>query len=363
MKELTGEVKQIIFRNESNGFMICALDIDGNELTIQGYIPFVNKGDKLHVTGNYVMHPKYGKQLKVQTFEKIMPQTLDSFEKYLGSGIIKGVGPSTAHKIVAKFKDKTIEVLRSYPKKIAEIKGITISKAKEISDEFAENWDLWQIVGFLEKFGIGASSAQTVYKTLGANAFNEIKDDPYKLEEIGIRVDFAQIDKMALSIGIERTSLRRVGSGIIHALNLASYNGHSCVIKENLIEFTTTLLGVSNEDIEDGLKDLESKEKIVTEKRKSMETIDGKTESIVRTWIYLKNYYNAEKNIAQKLKSLSEAPNIKKIHDVDKMIKKVSDITPSKKQLEAIKLINDNNVAIITGGPGTRKNYNYKNHY
>ena len=355
MEELIGEVKQIIFRNESDGFMICALDIDGNELTIQGYIPFINKGDKIHVTGNYVTHPKYGKQLKVQTFEKIMPQTQEAFEKYLGSGVIKGVGPSTAHKIVAKFKDKTIETLRSYPEKIAEIKGITISKAKEISDEFVEKWDLWQIVEFLKKFGISANSAQTVYKKLGANAVNEIQDDPYKLEEIGIKVDFKKIDKIALEIGIERTSLRRVGSGIIHALNLAANNGHSCVIKENLIEYTATLLGVSNEDVKDGLKDLESKEKIVSEKRKSVEAINGKTESRDVTWIYLERFYGAEKNIAQKLKSLAEAPNIKKIHNIDKMIKKVSDITPSKKQLEAINLINENNVAIITGGPGTGK--------
>lgn len=353
--ELTGEIETIIYRNETNGYTIANMIVDSEEITLVGYLPFVNKGDYIKVQGKIVNHPDYGEQLKVDTFEKVMPQTLDALEKYLGNGLIKGVGPATAKKIVEKFGEQTIEIMKIEPEKLAKIKGITKDKAREISESFIENWELWQIVGFLEKFGIGAQSAQTIYKKLGIDTINKIEQDPYILEEIGVKVDFSQIDKMALSIGIEKNSLRRVGSGIIHALNLATFNGHSCVIEANLITYVTGLLGVSEEDILDGIKDLKSKEKIVDEEREDFATIDGKTEMRVQKWIYLKEYYKAELNIARKIDSLENAPNLKRIENLEKMIKKVSDIKPSEKQKEAIKLINENNVAIITGGPGTGK--------
>ena len=233
--ELTGEIETIIYRNETNGYTIANMIVDSEEITLVGYLPFVNKGDYIKVQGKIVNHPDYGEQLKVDTFEKVMPQTLDALEKYLGNGLIKGVGPATAKKIVEKFGEQTIEIMKIEPEKLAKIKGITKDKAREISESFIENWELWQIVGFLEKFGIGAQSAQTIYKKLGIDTINKIEQDPYILEEIGVKVDFSQIDKMALSIGIEKNSLRRVGSGIIHALNLATFNGHSCVIEANLI--------------------------------------------------------------------------------------------------------------------------------
>ena len=353
--ELTGEIENIIYKNETNGYTIASMYIDGEELVVTGYLPFVNKGDSLKVVGKFVVHPDYGEQFKVDTFEKVLPETEEALEKYLGNGIIKGVGPATAKKIVKKFGKATIEVMKMEPERLAEIRGITKNKAEEISESFVENWELWQIVSFLEKFGIGSESAQKIYKALGTDTINKIESDPYILEDIGLRVDFAQIDKMALSIGIEKNSLRRINSGIIHALNLATYNGHSCVLEPNLITYVVGLLGVSEEDVLNGLKDLKSKEKIYSEEREELATIDGKTEMAIQTWIYLDVYYRAEINIAQKIKGLMDASNINRIPNIDRMIKKVSDITPSEKQKEAIKMINENNVSIITGGPGTGK--------
>lgn len=353
--ELTGEIENIIFKNDTNGYTIASMIIDGEELVVTGYLPFVSKGDSLKVVGKFVIHPDYGEQFKVETFEKILPQTEEALENYLGNGIIKGVGPATAKKIVKKFGKATIEVMKMEPERLAEIKGITIEKAQEISESFIINWDLWQIVSFLEKFGIGSESAQKIYKVLGPDTINKIESDPYLLEEIGIRVDFSQIDKMALSIGIEKNSLRRIDSGIIHALNLATYNGHSCVLEPNLITYVVSLLGVSDEDVLDGLKDLKSKEKIYEEDREELVTVDGKTEMAIQTWIYLDIYYKSEINIAQKIKGLKEAPNINRIPNIGRLIKKISDITPSDKQKEAIEMVNENNVSIITGGPGTGK--------
>jgi len=353
--ELTGEVENIIYKNETNGYTIASMNIDNEEVVVTGYLPFVSKGDSLKVVGKFIVHPDYGEQFKVETFEKVMPETVEALEKYLGNGIIKGVGPATAKKIVKKFGKSTVEVMKMEPERLAEIKGITPEKAIEISENFTENWDLWQIVSFLEKFGIGSESAQKIYKALGADTINKIESDPYVLEEIGVRVDFAQIDKMALSIGIERNSLRRIGSGIIHALNLATYNGHSCVLEPNLITYVVGLLGVSDEDVLDGIIDLKAKGKIYTEEREELSTIDGKTELCVQTWVYLDIYYKAEVNIAQKIESLIDSSNINKIPHIDRMITEYSDIIPSEKQKEAIKLVNDNNVTIITGGPGTGK--------
>lgn len=353
--ELTGEIIAIIYRNDSNGYTIADLNVDNAEITIVGYLPFVNKGDFVKVVGKIVNHPDYGEQLKVDTFEKVLPQTLEALEKYIGNGIIKGIGPATAKKIVKKFGEQTVEIMKMEPDKLATIKGITLEKAHEISESFTENWDLWQIVSFLEEFGIGAESAQKIYKSLGADTINKIQQDPYVLEDIGIRVDFAQIDRLAISIGIEKNSLRRIGSGIVHALNLASFNGHTCVLEDNLITYTAGLLGVSEEDVLDGLKDLRAKEKIYYEKRDSMVTIDGKTEMRIQTWVYLDVYYKAEINIAQKIISLENADNLKRIPNLYSMIRKVSDISPSEKQQEAIEMVNEHNVSIITGGPGTGK--------
>ncbi len=160
---------------------------------------------------------------------------------------------------------------------------------------------------------------------------------------------------MALSIGIERNNLRRIGSGIRHALNLAAFNGHSCVLEANLITFVTGLLGISEEDVLDGIKDLRAKEQIALEEREEIATNDGKTELCVQTWIYLMDYYKTEKDIANRIIALEQSENIKKIDNIEKEIKKTSDIKLSEKQKEAIKQINENNVAIITGGPGTGK--------
>lgn len=185
--ELTGTVEDVIYKNESNGYMIATFNMTSADTTIVGYLPFVNKGDSLKIIGKFVTHPDYGDQFKVDTFEKIMPESLDALEKYLANGLIKGVGPATAKKIVKKFGQSTVEVLKNEPEELAKIKGITKDKANEISESFIENWELWQIVGYLEKFGIGPQSAQTIFKKLGNDTIGKIEQDPYVLEELGIK--------------------------------------------------------------------------------------------------------------------------------------------------------------------------------
>ena len=353
MEELEGQVMDIIYQNEVNSYTIAVFDTADDELTIVGYLPFVNPGDTLKVSGKMVTHQEYGEQFKVETFKKTEPKTLEALEIYLSSGSIKGIGPATAKKIIKKFGEDTIEILRNNSIELAKISGITMEKAVQMGESFNENWELWKIVSFLEQFGISASQAKNIYKDLGQNAIEEIKKNPYILVDKVRGIDFKQIDKMAMDIGIEVQNDSRVRSGIKYSLNLVSYNGHCCIIKENLIEFVKNLLGVPKEIIEDEIINLKVNEEIAVEKRKD------ETE-----WVYLIPFYKAEDNIVTRLMIIDTSRNVKKIPNIDKELKEIEKndkIELSEKQVEAIKAVNDNNVCIITGGPGTGKTTIIKN--
>lgn len=344
--EIKGEVADIIYQNEINSYTISTFETEDELVTIVGYLPFITSGDTLKLFGKFVEHKDYGRQFKVDTFEKIMPETLSALEKYLGNGNVKGIGEVTARKIIRKFGDDTINIFKFEPERLAEIKGITKAKALEMSQSFLENWEVWQIVGFLERFKIGAEHAKKVYNLLGVDAIEQIEGNPYILIDIARGVDFKQIDAMALDLGISYDNQKRVESGIKYALIKATYNGHSCVVKENLIEFVITLLDVTTECIEDNLIGLKAKDEIVIEKRDGVE------------WIYLYNFYKVEEEIATRIIRLDNSKNMKKIEHIDKALKKVeekSKMKLSEKQKEAIKAINEKNVTIITGGPGTGK--------
>ncbi len=346
MEEIEGILTEIIYQNEVNSYVVGIFETEEEQITVVGYLPFIKKGDTLKIIGKFVEHKDYGEQFKIETFEKLMPQTLGALETYLANGNIKGVGPATASKIVNKFGEDTIHVLKFEPQKLAQIRGITKDKAIEISESFIENWEVWQIVGFLERFGIGAESAKKVYDLLGINAIAEIEADPYMLIDISRGVDFKQIDQMAIELGIEKENQKRVKSGIKYALIKITYNGHCCTLKENLIEYVKTLLNVNEATIENGIINLKVNDEIVVENR------DGEE------WIYLYSFYNAENQIARNILELDKYRNVKKVSNIEKelnLVEKRTDIILSEKQKEAIRAINDNNVTIITGGPGTGK--------
>lgn len=382
--EITGEVKDIIYQNEINSYTVAEFETEKEEIIIVGYLPFINVGDTLKLVGKIVTHQDYGEQFKIHTFEKLMPKTLGSLERYLSNGTIKGVGLATAKKIVDTFKDETIHILKYEPQKLAQIKGINNEKAQAISESFIENWEIWQIVGYLDKFGIGVQNAKNVYKKLGANAIEEIESNPYILTDVANNVDFKKIDKMAIDIGLPYNNDKRIKSGIKYALMCATLNGHCAVLEENLIDFCEGLLSVTEEEIHENLIELKVKEEIIVETRlednkenksenntkeiniedtqKEIEEIikkveDGKVTD-EKKWIYLTAFYKAEENVANRINILKNSPNIKKIKNIKQELKKLektSEIELSEKQKEAIEAINDNNVCIITGGPGTGK--------
>lgn len=344
--ELKGEIVDIIYKNEVNGYTIADLETETEVFTVVGYLPFINVGDNLKLEGKFVTHKEYGRQFKVETFEKTMPETLDSLERYLANGSIKGIGPATARKIINEFGEETISIFKFEPEKLSRIKGISKDKAIEMGQSFNENFELWQIVGFLDKFKVPVSAAQSIYKKLGENTIKIIQENPYILVDLVRTIDFKQIDKMALDLGMDCTNPERIANGIKYALTIITNNGHTCVEKTNLMLFLKELLNISEDLIESEFINLRAKEKIVVEKRDNIE------------WVYLYHFYKAEKNIAERLLILNNAKNIKHISKIDKELKLLEDkldIILSEKQIEAIKEINDNNVCIITGGPGTGK--------
>ena len=345
--ELKGQIEEFIYQNESNSYTIAVFSTEEQEIiTVVGYLPFIAVGDTLKLQGKMVVHQEYGEQFKIETFEKMMPESAAALEKYLASGTIKGIGPATAKKIIDKFGEETLTIFKFEPLRLAEIKGITKDRAYEIGEEFNEKWEVWQIVSFLEEFGIGANNSKRVYDALGVNAVEKIQENPYILVDIVYGVNFNNIDKIAMQIGIPMDSDYRIKSGIKYALLVASYNGNTCVQKENLIQYVKSVLEVDEKRIEDNIINLNvaSEIHIIEDEEKEL--------------VFLEPLYKAEKNITERLVALRDCNNTKFMKNFDNEIKKHEarmDIELSEKQFDAIRQINENNVCIITGGPGTGK--------
>jgi exodeoxyribonuclease V alpha subunit len=347
--ELKGQIESIVFYNEENGYAVCNLDVNSELITAVGTMPFISVGDIIKAEGTLVKHAVYGEQLKVNSFEKIMPSSSMEVEKYLGSGIIKGVGPATAKKIVSRFGEDTVDVIRFTPYELSSISGITSSKALQISEEFNKEWQLWQIVIFLQKYDIGATNSSRVYKELGYTAIDKIKDNPYILLDILYGVSFETIDRMAISLGIDYNSSFRVTSGLKYALGISAKNGNTCSSKDDLISYVSTILKVPQDLVENELTKMTYSKELYIE--------DG--------YVFINNYFEAEDSIARKVMELCN-DRVKKCINIDAKIvdieKKIG-ITLSKEQKNAVKMAFDNKICIITGGPGTRKNNYYQDNF
>ena len=346
--QIEGQIIDIIYKNEINSYTVATFETAENEaITVVGYLPFINNGDNLRLTGDIVTHPEYGEQLKIATFEKVIPSTPEALEKYLANSNFKGIGPATAKKIVKTFGKDTINIIKLEPQKLTQIKGINEAKALEIAQQFLENWELWQIVGFLDKFGIGPQNAENVYKKLGESALEKIEENPYILIDVASKVNFEKVDKIALDLGFEQDNYKRIRSGIKYGLEKIGLNGHSAVIYENLVQFEQELLRIDVNAIEETIIDMKAKEEIIIEERDDQ-----------KEWVYAKPFYIAEKNIAEKITTLRDSENTKRIKTIKKELEKIEKeigLSLSEKQKEAIFSVNDNNVCVITGGPGTGK--------
>lgn len=346
MITITGIVEEIIFSNEINGYTVCELKCEKDTVTAVGYMPFINVGETLKLCGKWVTHPDYGEQLKVENYEKTLPQTTDAIEKYLASGIIKGIGPVTASRIVDRFGDDTLGVIRLRPELLADIKGISLDKARKIGQAFAEQQGLREVVMFFQDYGISPDRSTKIYRVFGERTIEEIKSNPYKLADEIFGIGFKTADIIARGMGIDSSSQYRVCSGIKYVLSQAALNGHTFVPEDKLKEYTSQLLEINIDNIGEALISLMIDKSVYVERCEDLSRI------------YLSAFFNAELGVCRRLIELSSMDFSNNMDAFDEMIDKIQaeeGISLAEKQKLAVREALTNGVMVVTGGPGTGK--------
>ncbi len=346
MEVIKGYVDHFLYYNESNTYGVQELDTEDDDVICTGRFPGLTEGETIEVSGEWVDHPTYGVQLKVLNYEIIEPTDILDMERYLASGAIKGIGPSTAKKIIKHFGEDTFRIIEEEPERLSEIKGITERKAISIATQMSERHELRNVVMFMQKYGISNSMAIKLYDEYGSQIKSIILNNPYKLAREVNGIGFKRADEIAAKTGVKLDSEFRIQCGIIHCLKEASTDGHTYLPREELIRSAYELLGVCESDIERQLDELKIERQL----------IEVKSED--RLNIYLSEYYQIEKNCAVKLLTLTRYSDRISASELDSEIKSIEselDIELHDLQREAVIKALSEGLFILTGGPGTGK--------
>ena len=346
MEVIKGYVDHFLYYNESNTYGVLELDTEDDDVICTGRFPGLTEGETIEVSGEWVDHPTYGVQLKVLNYEIIEPTDILDMERYLASGAIKGIGPSTAKKIIKHFGEDTFRIIEEEPERLSEIKGITERKAISIATQMSERHELRNVVMFMQKYGISNSMAIKLYDEYGSQIKSIILNNPYKLAREVNGIGFKRADEIAAKTGVKLDSEFRIQCGIIHCLKEASTDGHTYLPREELIRSAYELLGVCESDIERQLDELKIERQL----------IEVKSED--RLNIYLTEYYQIEKNCAVKLLTLARYSDRISASELDREIKSIEselDIELHDLQREAVIKALSEGLFILTGGPGTGK--------
>ena len=346
-ESVTGYIDHVIFRNEENGYTVMILKgVDGEEeLTCVGTFPVLTMGASVELTGSYIQHPVYGKQFQVSALTEKMPEDAMAMERYLGSGAIKGIGAALAARIVRRFGKDTLHIVEEEPERLAEVKGISEKKAREIAMQVAEKADMRKAMMFLQKYGISLNLGARIYQKYGETVYSVLQENPYRLADDISGIGFKIADEIAYRIGIHTDSDYRIRSGMMYTLLQASRDGHVYLPKEELFQKSSELLGVDSSYMEKHLMDLSVDRKLV-QKEKDGEIL-----------VYPTLYYYLELNTARMLKELDilypEEPEMmnKQILQIEKETETVLDEMQKKAVTEAA----CHGLFILTGGPGTGK--------
>lgn len=345
METIEGIVEDIIYRNDSNGYTVLTVATEGEDVTLVGTLFNVVVGESVKATGTYTAHPIYGTQMKVDQFVCTVPEAVAAMERYLGSGVLKGIGPSLAKRIVSRFGGDTFRVIEEHPEELADVKGITEKKAQEISTTFFEQKRMRQVIIFLQDFGVSLTYAIKIYNEYKEKAIDIVRNNPYQLAEDINGIGFKMADAMAARIGVDGAAPERIMAGIQYVLAQAGQDGHLYLPKKTLIDSATELLELRDGGIENGLMSLQIKGAIHVKFAKNQEIV------------YLMIYYQMEQFIAGKLLELSKV-KLKQDRTVAAEIEfyeKENALFLDDKQKRAIIESVQSGVLIITGGPGTGK--------
>ena len=345
METIQGYVDHIIYRNDENGYTVLVLVCGEDELTCVGIFSDIVEGENIEAKGEFTEHPVYGRQFKVSSFEEKAPEDEVAIERYLGSGAIRGIGLALAARIVRRFKKDTFRIIEEEPERLAEVKGISERKAREIADQVNAKKDLRQAMIFLQQYGISTTLAVKIYNFYGARIYSVLKENPYQMAEDIEGVGFKTADEIASRAGIRTDSDFRIRSGILYVLLQASGEGHTYLPMEELTMRTSQLLEVDGEHIEKHYMNLAIDRKIMMRQKDDM------------TQIYAATFYHMEANTAIMLKQLDVTYDIKD-EEIEKRIKRIEKQTKielDEQQVCAVKEAVRNGLLIITGGPGTGK--------
>ncbi|EPB8144023.1 ATP-dependent RecD-like DNA helicase [Clostridium perfringens] len=346
MEALNGIVESIVFKSSDTGYTVIKFRENNIIHTAVGVLPHVKEGQNLKITGSWVNHSQFGKQFKVEECEEILPTSKDGIEKYLSSGIIQGIGPVTAKKIVNKFGEDTLNILDNNIERLKEIEGIGKKKLETIIESYREQRELKNITIFLQTHGLSVNQCLKIYKKYGASSIDTVKNNPYILCDEISGIGFKTSDKIARSLGIEIDSPFRIQSGIRYVINEFCANGHTFMPKDELIKKASNVLTVSGDIIEENIKNAALDRKIKLEKVNDKEGV-----------FTIPNYY-CELGITNRILTLAIS-NFQDISvDVDHLIlqfEKKNNITFAESQKDAIISAFQNGIEIITGGPGTGK--------
>ena len=342
-----GSVDAVIFQNEENGYTVLLLRVDGEDepITVVGCIPCAAAGEGMTVTGVWVNHPVHGPQLSAESVERRLPQEEEDIVSYLSSGILKGVGPATAQRLVERFGTDTLRVLEEEPERLRTIKGITAKKAMELSEAFRALTGLRQVMEFLARYDLPVYLAMAVQRTYGDNALQMLRDDPYILSRAQFGVDFAVADAIAISMGFGGDDPCRLRAAIEYELAHNAGNGHVFLPREKLLAATAQLVDVDTDMVETALDKLIDSFAVVEQ---PIANVRG---------CYLPRLYQAETFVAQRLLSMLRAP-VEQLRQVDKTIdaiEKEQGVSYAPLQRQAVRMAAEGGVLLLTGGPGTGK--------
>ena len=345
-EKISGVVEHVTFRNEDNGFTVLEIDSNGELVTVVGVLPQVEAGETLRLSGKWAFHANFGRQFKAELCERSMPKTSADLLKYLSSGAVKGVGPSTALKIVEAFGDSTFDVLENDVERLATIKGISKSKAEKISESFREQFAVREIMISLERYGMTPNECLNAFKALGNNTVALIEGNPYILCMESVGISFERADAIAQNIpGKNFDGIYRLQAGIVYIIKHNLANGHTCVPRDRMAAPSRELLGAGEDEAEIAIDELIKKNQLVSY------DIDG------REFLFLPHIFKSERGIAQRIRILRKFPPAGE-STLDKDIQKIefeNDIKYEDKQRLAIKTAAEKGMLILTGGPGTGK--------
>jgi exodeoxyribonuclease V alpha subunit len=354
MLSIQGTVERITYRNEDSLYTVARVNCEGRGptgqgrqiVTVVGAFPFMTVGETLLMKGEWTSHPEYGRQFKVESYESIVPATVRGIEKYLGSGLIKGIGPVTAKRLVTRFGAKTLDVIEHEPGRLTEVEGIGEKKAGAITRAFQDQKEIRRVMVFLADHGVTPGLAIKIFRHYGDASIQAVRENPYRLADDIHGVGFKTADKIAAELGIEPVSMERVTAGIVYVLNELATDGHVYYPEEALIKEAASILEVEEVLVKDAIPILEERGAI------ARDMIQGETA------VYLAYLYRAEANVAKGFCALGTAKprtvsgNIRNLMGE---MERRDGICLNDEQREAVEKAAQSSVLVLTGGPGTGK--------